>query len=346
MPMKTFRRGTLAMGLLAAGIGLGLSGQALASCGLNNPRTFVPQDVQMDMGQVVILPSTPVGGIIKELVVGIDSRNSIASCDGSGGSAIGIFNNAAQQRAVANFSNVYATDVAGVGIRVYRNSGDIQTYYPHTLQLSRNTTLSLSGGSFRVQLIKTAAQTGSGSIAPTGRFTTYYYNGDGVGRPVLTSTFRATGTTVVSPTCEVDAGSRNIVVDFGSVPNSSFTGVGSRAVDRDFNITLRCQGSNVAQYQSTIGIQLDATSASGNQPGTLAITSGINSATRIGIQIVRRNGSSEQNITFGDSLMLGDTVSGTSSMSLPLRARYIQTQAGTVGAGEANGTATFTITYN
>lgn len=300
----------------------------------------------MDMGQVVILPSTPVGGVIKDLVVGISDRNSIASCDSSGGRAVGIFNNTAQQRAVAGFSNVYATDVAGVGIRVYRNSGDIQTYYPHTLQLSRNTTLSLSGGTFRVELIKTAAQTGSGSIAPNGRFTTYYYDGNGASRPVLTSTFRATGTTVVSPTCEVDAGSRNIVVDFGSVPNSSFTGVGSRAVDRDFSITLSCQGSNVAQYQSTIGIQLDATAASGNQPGTLAITSGSNSATRIGIQIVRRNGSSEQTISFGDSLMLGDTVTGTSSMTLPLRARYIQTQAGTVGPGEANGTATFTITYN
>lgn len=32
-------------------------------------------------------------------------------------------------------------------------------------------------------------------------------------------------------------------------------------------------------------------------------------------------------------------------MSLPLRARYVQTQAGTVGAGTANGQATFTIQY-
>ena len=66
---------------------------------------------------------------------------------------------------------------------------------------------------------------------------------------------------------EVQAGSRNIPVDFGSVPNDSFTGVGSRAVDRDFNINLRCQGSNVAQYQSTIGIQLDAIYG-GGVPGT------------------------------------------------------------------------------
>jgi len=346
MPMKTFRRGTLAMGLLAAGMGLGLSGQALASCKLSNPRFFSPQDVQMDMGQVVILPSTPVGGVIKQLSVPITQKNSIVSCDWRGGSAMGAFINAAQRQPVSGFQNVYRTGVDGVGMRLYGDSGTIQTYYPHTIYLGGGTTGSLTGGFFRIELIKTAAQTGSGTIAPNGPFTTYYLDGDGPSDPVLTSSFRGMGTTVVSPTCEVDAGSRNIVVDFGNVPNSSFTGVGSRAVDRDFNITLRCQGSNVAQYQSTIGIQLDATPASGNQPGTLAITSGTNSATRIGIQIVRRNGGSEQNVTFGDSLTLGDTVTGTSSMSLPLRARYIQTQAGTVGAGEANGTATFTITYN
>ncbi|AWH52239.1 fimbrial protein [Stenotrophomonas sp. ESTM1D_MKCIP4_1] len=341
MPLMKIRRGTLVMALLAAG--MGLSGQALAACAIN-VSGYVAQDVEMDMGQVVILPSTPVGGVIKQLSVPIRQRDSVGRCTG-GGRLIGIYSNAAQQNPTS-FANVYQTGVAGVGIRLYRDSGEIQTYYPHSINYSGNTTVSIVGGMFRIELIKTAAQTGSGTIAPNGRFTNYYFDGNGPGRPVLTSSFKGSGTTVVSPTCEVDAGSRNIVVDFGSVPNATFTGVGSRAVDRDFGITLRCQGSNVAQYQSTIGIQLDATAASGNQPGTLAITSGSNSATRIGIQIVRRNGSSEQNISFGDSLMLGDTVTGTSSMTLPLRARYIQTQAGTVGPGEANGTATFTITYN
>lgn len=344
MPLMSFRRGTLVMALLAAGTGL--SGQALAACSIDT-RGFIAQDVEMDMGQVVILPTTPVGGVIKQLSVPIIARNSVASCDWwAGGRSVGVYFNAAQQRLSPGYSNVYQTGVEGVGIRLYRDSGAIQTYYPHQISYSAGSTISLVAGQFKIELIKTAAVTGSGIIAPNGRFTNYYFDGDGAGRPVLTSSFKGSGTTVVSPTCEVDAGSRNIVVDFGSVPNDSFTGVGSRAVDRDFNINLRCQGSNVAQYQSSIGIQLDATSASGNQPGTLALTSGSNSATRIGIQIVRRNGSNEQTIRFGDSLMLGNTVTGSSTMSLPLRARYIQTQAGTVGPGEANGTATFTITYN
>jgi hypothetical protein len=80
---------------------------------------------------------------------------------------------------------------------------------------------------------------------------------------------QGSGTTVVSPTCEVQAGSRNIAVDFGSVPNTTFTGVGSKAVDRDFEIRLNCQGSNVAAYQSKIGIRLDADQDSSNMPGVL-----------------------------------------------------------------------------
>lgn len=343
MPMIS-SRSRKALAAVAVLGGVAFASPAFASCYITQSG-FVAQDVQMDMGQIVILPNLAVGGVIKELIVTINQRNSIARCDGWGGNASGRFVNAAQQTPVPGFSNVYATDVAGVGIRVYRDSGDIQTYYPHTLNLRGPANISLSGGRFRVELIKTAAQTGSGIIAPNGRFTTYYYDGDGAGRPVLTSTFKGSGTTVVSPTCEVQAGSRNIAVDFGSVPNTTFTGVGSKAVDRDFEIRLNCQGSNVAQYQSKIGIRLDADQDSSNMPGVLKLSAASNSATRIGIQMVQRDGTTEREVRFGQTINVGTTAPGTSVMALPLRARYVQTQAGTVGAGVANGQATFTIQY-
>ncbi|UUS15648.1 type 1 fimbrial protein [Stenotrophomonas sp. CD2] len=298
------------------------------------------------MGQIVILPSTPVGGVIKEISESINQRDRVASCDyWSGGRSIGEYVNAAQKRPVPGFSDTYETDVPGVGIKLFRDSGSIQVYYPHQLTFGGNSTVTLIGGRFRIQLIKTAAQTGSGVIAPNGRFTTYYFDGDGPGRPVLTSTFKGSGTTVVSPTCEVQAGSRNIAVDFGSVANTTFTGVGSKAVDRDFEIRLNCQGSNVAAYQSKIGIRLDADQDSSNMPGVLKLSAASNSATRIGIQMVQRDGSTEREVRFGQTINVGTTAPGTSVMALPLRARYVQTQAGTVGAGVANGQATFTIQY-
>lgn len=344
MPMSS-SRGRKAVAAFAVMGGVLLAQQASASCRIQS-NNFVAQDVTMDMGQVVILPSTPVGGVIKELSVPINQRNGAAACDWFGGYSRGEYVNAPQKRPVAGFSSVYETGVSGVGIRLFRDSGDIQTYYPHSINFGYSSSIALAGGQFRIQLIKTAAQTGSGVIAPNGRFTTYYFDGDGASRPVLTSTFRGTGTTVVSPTCEVQAGSRNIAVDFGSVPNTSFTGVGSRAVDRDFEIRLNCEGSNVAAYQSRIGIRLDADQDSSNMPGVLKLSAASNSATRIGIQMVRRDGSSEREVRFGQSISVGTTAVGTSVMTLPLRARYIQTRAGTVGAGEAKGTATFTIEYD
>lgn len=329
---------------LSAVVLASLAPVAQAACTLN-ARVFVPQDVQMDMGQLVILPNVPVGGLIKELVVSIDQRDGVAQC-ANGGSAIGIYNNAKQQISVPGFKDVYATDVAGIGIRVYRDSGQVQTYYPHTLLLNATSGVNLAGGRFRVELIKTAAITGSGLIAPSGRFTTYYFNGDSASKPVLISTFRGSGTTVVNPTCSVQAGSRNIVVEFGSVPASTFTGVGTRAINRDFDIRLDCQGSNVAQYQSRIGIRLDALQDASNLPGVLPLSAIANSAAGIGIELVQRNGTAEKTVRFAENIDLGVSVAGASTMSLPLRARYIQTRAGRVTPGRANGTATFTIQYN
>ncbi|RMH90934.1 type 1 fimbrial protein [Lysobacter pythonis] len=343
MPMNRIRaRGALA-GAVAL-VGLALAQQASAACRVN-AYAFRPQEVRMDMGRVVILPDTPLGAVIKELVVPINERSNIASCN-RGGSARGAYVNAAQQRSVPGFSNVHYTDVAGVGIRVYRDSGSVKAYYPHTLNFFGSSSLRLAGGNFRVELVKIAARTGSGPIAPSGRFTTYYFDGDGPARPVLVSFFSGTGTTVVSPTCTVRAGSRNIVVDFGSVSNTVFTGPGTRAANRDFDIQLDCQGSNLAGYQSGIGIRLDGAQDGSGMPGVLGLSPGANNATRIGIELVRRVGAVEQPVRFGETLAIGTTRPGTSLLALPLRARYVQTRAGAVGAGLANATATFTITYD
>lgn len=97
-----------------------LAQQASASCRIQSS-WFTAQDVTMDMGQIVILPSTPVGGVIKEISEPINQQNSVARCDWSGGRSTGEYVNAAQKRPVAGFSNVYETDVAGVGIRLYRD---------------------------------------------------------------------------------------------------------------------------------------------------------------------------------------------------------------------------------
>lgn len=324
---------------------LGVPGLAQARCALSS-FGFVAQDVRMDMGTVVIRPDVPIGSVIQRLEVPIDARSSIARCDRSGGTAYGAYVNAAQQIPVPGMADVYATDVAGVGIRLFRDSGSVQTYYPHTLSFRPYATLSLTGGRFIIELIKTAEQTGSGPLAPAGRFTTYYLDGDGAGRPILTSSFSGAGTTLVSPTCEVEAGNRNIAVDFGSVPAASFAGVGTRAVNRDFAIRLNCRGSQMAEFQSAIGVRLQGAQDPSDLPGVLRIAEGDEAASRIGIELVDMRTGVEAPLTLGQKLEIGRTAPTPALLSLPLRARYIQTRPGTVGPGRASGVATFTIEYD
>ncbi|MGM3367064.1 hypothetical protein ACS212_23405, partial [Escherichia coli] len=65
MPLISFR-GRKALAALAMLGGVLLAQQASAACRIQSS-WFVAQDVTMDMGQIVILPSTPVGGVIKEI---------------------------------------------------------------------------------------------------------------------------------------------------------------------------------------------------------------------------------------------------------------------------------------
>lgn len=136
------------------------------------------------------------------------------------------------------------------------------------------------------------------------------------------------------------------MADFGSLSRTAFTGVGSRAVNRDFDIKPTCQGSNLAEFQSESGIRLDAAADASGLPGVIPITGGAESAKGIGIELLQRDGVEERPLTLGQAVKIGKTGTGENTLTLPLRARYIQTVAGTVGAGSAGGAATFTIEYH
>ena len=142
---------------------------------------------------------------------------------------------------------------------------------------------------------------------------------------------------VISPTCFLEAGSRNIAVDFGRAISTTFTGVGSISANRDFDIRMDCHAGSAAQHQSRISIRLDADQDGSNMRGVLKPEPTPNSASGIGIQLVQRDGSGEREVRFGSSISVGETNAGSSPLTLPLRARYVQTQPGPVRAGAAGG---------
>lgn len=307
---------------------------------------FISQDIAIDMGNVTIPPGLAVGAVIQEMEVPLWEQHAV-ECDPNGGLMTARFVHANRPLGMVGPSgNNYATDVAGVGIRIAYRLGPMHTWihFPHDQRLERYARLTMRGH-LRVQLIKTEALTGSGRIAPLGRFTTLSVDGDPA-RPLVTSSFRGRGTTVVGPTCEVDASTRNIVVDFGTVSNTDFTGVGSQAADRDFNIRLNCEGAGSVHRRNAVRVRLHADADNPRMPGVLRLTPFTDSATNIGIQMVRRDGRNEHQLRFGEPIHLGMMTAESSTLDLPLRARYVQTRPGLVGTGVASGRATFTIEYD
>ncbi|RTQ87498.1 MULTISPECIES: fimbrial protein [Stenotrophomonas] len=327
--------------------GLMLTGGAEAACRINliGGIFFDPQEVLIDAGYITVLPSTPIGGLIKQISGGIHGKAFVAQCDLWGGKEISVFENPDRRVAVPGLANVYTTDVPGIGVRVMRSvSGGSPFFYPHSQSHSvKPGWLGIDGGSFIIDLVRTAEQIGTGRVAPTGTFTRFYYDGNSTSNPALTSKFSSNGNVVVKPTCEVDAGSRNIPVAFDNVPANRFNGPRTRGDNRDFSIKLLCQGG---ARETRVKIRIDATPDDSGYQGVLKLDNVQNRASGVGIEMVRRSGTSEVPFSLGDPLVVGFTQPTASTLELPLRARYIQTREGAVGPGVANGKATFTLQYD
>ncbi|CUR46686.1 Fimbrial adhesin [Alloalcanivorax xenomutans] len=295
------------------------------------------QDINMTMGQVTLTPNAPVGTVLAMKEFPINRTGTIVNCNWGGGYLIG-------ETLIGSPSSydpkIYTTNVAGIGIRLSRrlDSENSTVVYPH--QLFRNGNVYLSGGYFRVEIIKIAEQTGSGTLV-SGRYTRYYGDGTGASRPILTSTLDASAITIVSSACEVDMGSRNIAVDFGTVSRSIFAGVGSTNTEREFQVGLSCVGPS--HGQDTVKLSFGYTPDPSGAAGVIKIDGGTEAASGVGIQLLDNRTSSP--IANGERVELGTVTPGDHQFQLPLKARYYQT-APTVNGGETRAIATFTIEYN
>ena len=330
-------RGVMCMTLSTMALLLGAQG-AWAAC-TARPGVAV-KVVTMDMGKVLIPNDLVVNAVIATRSFAIPAAGGAEQLwDCRNG---GTFRNSILQGAPLPGSRIiYSTNVPGVGIRLSVRYGAAQaySYYPGTGTVRGNVGVYLyAGAEFRVELIKTAAVTGNGPLS-SGDYTNL--SGDGDNKSMITSRLSGTGTTIITPSCTVDAGSRNIPVNFGKVTTTSFRGRSSTAGDRNFNIQLNCSAGQNAQ--NTVQIRMDATADPVNVDGVLRITQaavGTNTAGGVGIQIV--NATTKAAVKFGDTVDVG--VSKDGSYVLPYTARYYQT-GNAVTTGQANGTATFTLDY-
>lgn len=130
-------------------------------------------------------------------------------------------------------------------------------------------------------------------------------------------------------------GSAAINVPMGEVPVSAFTGPGTSPPDgrtKRFNIPLTCSKG------ASINLQLDGTAHDATQ-GMLKLSDEAASATGVAIQMLYDDKPVELAKRFK-----WQTTEAEGTYSIPLKARYVQTDNSIV-PGVANGSATFTLTY-
>lgn len=336
-------------GAVLAVLGVAYSQHASANCRVNPLVSFAAQNIDINLGEISVPSSLPVGGVIIVRSFNISPKSATTFiCDpfGPNSSSLAIFQ-ATSNGYVSGVPGGLITAVPGIGIRITQtltgNGGGLSSsYYPAEIYYRPGQILGIPASTVTVELIKTSAAVGSGKIGGDGVFVGQVLNN--ARTPMVTLNLRNGGAIIKPPTCKVSAGSQNIAVNFGPVSSSAFSGVGAIVANRDFNIELDCQSSNVAN--STVGIRVDALRDASNFPGVLALAVSADAASGIAIQVVRSESQGEQPVRFGENMVLATGVMSAGTLVLPLRARYIQTRAGVVLPGKAAGSATFTIQYN
>ena len=332
-------------------IGCTLSLEGYAACTAD--RGFTTVDISMNVGRVVVRPSDAVGKVLQRSSFPITPNNSTISCDRNGGLIQAVLSQSPTINP-AGGASVYNTNIPGIGIRLYRDAGngsDFSGYYPYNRELSRGTIFgdrayTLGEGFFVVEIIKTAASTGSGALT-AGRYSSYHSRDD-VNKPFLTSTVYGNAITIASSSCEL-LGEINKTVQLPTVNKPGFKGIGSTQGAQAFDLNFLCNGgANPTAYEeiNKISLNFDYTAAA-NTTNVLANNAPISTrANGVGIQLKTNYNDVSKIIAKNEKLELGTVKSNQNiQYTIPLSASYYQTDA-VVTPGKVSSVATVTIQYD
>ncbi|MCU4422485.1 fimbrial protein [Acinetobacter lwoffii] len=324
--------------------GLGLYGEANAAC--STSQDFRTVDVSMQVGRVVVRPSDPVGKVLVKSLFEIRPNDGTTyTCSRSDMMVARLL----QNYAISPLgNNIYSTNIPGIGIRLYReafNATNFSGYYPYTAPVP-GTNIRLGEGYFVVEIVKTAENTGSGTLVP-GQYSTYYA-GNRSDRPFLTSTVYGNAITIASSSCEW-RGNINKAVTLPTVTKSGFTGVGSTQGEQSFDLNILCNGGeNPTGYEekNLISLSFDYQTEGTNTQVLRNLEPNATKANGVGVQLLWNYNNQNRVIGLGDKLELGTVKSNqTIEYNVPLTARYYQTNAN-VTAGKVRAMATVTIEYD
>jgi type 1 fimbria pilin len=228
-----------------------------------------------------------------------------------------------------SIANVYATNVAGVGIMM--TSGSAATPlnpYTRTSNFLGGFTVPAVTEDLTVTFVKTAATVGSGTVTSGAIFQRKWDN-------AIKGNWGLANNTVITPlvpTCSVSTSS--VTINLGNVAASSFATVGSNSTTSGTqNVTLSCQNSPI------VTMALQGTRASAAAPAyVVALTPGTGVAQGVGVEVLYNNNP----LTLGSGVTVSSSAGST--LTIPVAARYYRT--GDITAGRANAAPTLQFTYN
>jgi type 1 fimbria pilin len=305
----------------------------------------VPLTVNLGTISQTNVSTVAVGTVIKTLEGKWDSYGSNVA--GSCGATTLISYSMPGGNLADGYTNVYTTNLQGIGIRLsvwavgYATYGIGGGYYgtptsPTPLPLQLPVQNLAGGGAYgtgynqlRIELIKTASNWQGGTLLVAGPILTLSDQSGTIGPSVMDNiTINAT---LNLPSCSVTTPS--LTVDLGSVrmPDIVFA---TPAAGKAFTIEMTCSAN------PKVSIQFDGLAVVGN-PKVLQLRNEPGVATGIGLQIVDSKGNA---VTIGQGMPLIDAApSGINKYQFTARYVPIATHR-TPGTADAN--ATFTMDYN
>lgn len=239
--------------------------------------------------------------------------------------------------------NTYESGVPGIGYRVNLRSGTCaKGYLPLTCRASFGPLAPEHALDF--ELVKTGP-VGSGKLW---RELVRWWIDDNImdTLAVLTGGAGSTVRPKEPPTCSVSSAGP-IQAPLGNISAKSFKGVGSTSAARPFKIDLRCAGGDANTSINARVTLTDATNT-GNRSNVLTLSAD-SQAKGVGIEVLNGGvvlgyGPDSNAPGNPNQWHAGTIAQGTSTFSIPLEARYVQTEP-VVTPGTANGRATFTMSY-
>ncbi len=242
---------------------------------------------------------------------------------------------------IPGLTGVYDSGVPGVGVALMNDKGQRITGGGLAACDSRSTPIGyvsndgMQSFDFNVtlELVKTSEAVQSGTLmqAQT-EFGIGVYGNDGIGSPNVIS--YAGNVNFQNVTCSVLP--KNLTVDLGDFPVSSFVSVGTLSSPaQNFDVTVNCN--------STVQPEVKVTSSNGYETafeGVLKLTQQTGMATGVGVQMVFDNNIA----TFDTYVNTQREAVANETLAIPFQVRYEQV-SDVVTPGPANTVATITLAY-